>query len=75
MKTSRFLNVISCFLFCFVFSLSAFINGLCLQGRRSLFSIEYGGGGGGRRRGVGLITSVRDASLLGDLGPSSPRKV
>lgn len=73
MKTSRFLNVISCFLFCFVFSLSAFINGLCLQGR-SLFSIEYGGGGG-RRRGVGLITSVRDASLLGDLGPSSPRKV
>ena len=51
MKTSRFLNVISCFLFCFVFSLSAFINGLCLQGRRSLFSIEYGGGGGGRRGG------------------------
>lgn len=75
MKNSRFLNVISCFLFCFVFSLSAFINGLCLQGRRSLFSIEYGGGGGGRRGGVGLITSVRDASLLGDLGPSSPRKV
>ena len=74
MKTSRFLNVISCFLFCFVFSLSAFINGLCLQGRRSLFSIEYGGGGGKKGR-VGLITSVRDASLLGDLGPSSPRKV
>lgn len=73
MKNSRFLNVISCFLFCFVFSLSAFINGLCLQGRRSLFSIEYGGGG--RRGGVDLITSVRDASLLGDLGPSSPRKV
>ena len=74
MKNSRFFNVISCFLFCFVFSLSAFINGLYLQGRRSLFSIEYGGGGG-RRGGVDLITSVRDAGLLGDLGPSSPRKV
>ena len=61
MKTSRFLNVISCFLFCFVFSLSTFINGLCLQGRRSLFSIEYGGGGGEEGEG--------------DLGPSSPRKV
>ena len=32
-------------------------------------------GGGGRRGGVDLITSVRDAGLLGDLGPSSPRKV
>lgn len=55
MKTSRFLNVISCFLFCFVFSLSAFTNGLCLQGRRSLFSIEYGGGGGRRGGGSGAI--------------------
>ena len=68
MKNSRFLNVISCFLFCFVFSLSAFINGLCLQGRRSLFSIEYGGGGGGREF-VGGSGAILPQKSLKSTGP------
>ena len=70
MKNSRFLNVISCFLFCFVFSLSAFINGLCLQGRRSLFSIEYGGGG---KRG-GLDNTRQGREFVGGSGAILPQK-
>ena len=70
MKNSRFLNVISCFLFCFVFSLSAFINGLCLQGRRSLFSIEYGGGG---KRG-GLDNKRQGREFVGGSGAILPQK-
>ena len=73
MKNSRFLNVISCFLFCFVFSLSAFINGLCLQGRRSLFSIEYGGGGGKKGRG-GLDNKRQGREFVGGSGAILPQK-
>ena len=74
MKNSRFLNVISCFLFCFVFSLSAFINGLCLQGRRSLFSIEYGGGGGGKKGRGGLDNKRQGREFVGGSGAILPQK-